>query len=337
VQIVMKRLLGSVLLLVVCQVTIPKLHGQTAPSLKGQCELSDDTRYDQAYWARSHNTYSRDFWPRITDALDAGFRVIEVDVHTGGGKFGVKHFWGSDTNNNCKDGTGGRLPDCLDDILKWSNRHPNHLPLSVQLDFKQRLSKTEAEMLDEIIERTLGDKVVTPAMVLDSAWTRNPLDIDHPRTLRSMVDLSGFPTVGDLRGKILLFMMGGGPWFRWDVNKTHEKYARWRGERMKIFVCPNVSEPQQMEVGSLTKDFKDTEANGWVVCGNKKATGGWRSIARVAAADNQFVNIWVGTGDHTFDDPERYSEAIAVGTTFINKEQFRDWDLAMNGRRRCTQ
>lgn len=337
VQSVMRRLIGPFLLFVASQFSIAESHSQGVASRYDGCTLSNDTRYDQTYWARSHNTYSRDFWPKLTDALDAGFRIIEVDVHTGGGKFGVKHFWGSDTNNNCDSGSGGRLDACLEDVREWSDQHPDHLPVSVQLDFKQRLSESEAAQLDELIEGTLGDKVITPSMVLDSAWARKPVDIDRPRALRSMVKLSGFPKIGDLRGRILLFMMGGGPWFRWDANKTHENYAQWRGEQMKVFVCPNVSEPIQMEAGSLTEDFADENANGWVVCGNKKATGGWRSIVRVADANNQFVNVWVGEGDRTFDDIDRYADAVQVGATFINKEQFRHWDLPMNGKRRCVQ
>ncbi|HMG49359.1 MAG TPA: hypothetical protein VK597_02110, partial [Inquilinus sp.] len=103
--------------------------GASAEVPAGQ-PLAGTTTYNAAYWSRPHNTYEKAHFARLTDVLDRGNQVVEIDVYDESG-FPVKHNPGdSNTANNCKAGAGGLLQDCLRDIKAWSDAHPGHLPIT---------------------------------------------------------------------------------------------------------------------------------------------------------------------------------------------------------------
>jgi hypothetical protein len=291
--------------------------------------------YDQAYWSRPHNTYQKEQFDHLDYALWDGFYALELDIHeykSVGGlrQFPVKHDSGDgDTTNNCTWGAGGYLRDCLNDIRNWSDYNPYHPPISVQIDLKVGFigDAWRDEQFDELhrqVAEVFGDKLYRP----NQLRMRTTPAYD---SLRASVAINGWPSLAELQGKVLVFIMGG-PLL--DKNDTQENYVRrYRGDA-NFFVCPNANNPDDFYYYGNAEDFDEYETNKWVVCGNVGSPKYWKDIAAASHANRQLMNLWESGIE--YDEFSRMYRAVGWGASMIsrgNSDTF-GGKLPLNGRRR---
>lgn len=193
--------------------------------------------------------YGLDYSHRpLTEQLDAGARVIELDVVSDpqGGRYadplglriaagkslpydaapmrrpGLKvfHIQDFDYRSVCPVFVG-----CLAEIRAWSKAHPGHMPILITMNLKDddvkapgtvHALKFDAAAMDgidaEIRSVFQPGEIITP----DSVQGRH-------RTLREAVLAHAWPTLGQARGKVM-FAMDEGP----------EKIALYRGDRRSL-------------------------------------------------------------------------------------------------------
>lgn len=181
----------------------------------------------------------------LTEQLDQGIRAFELDVFADpeGGRFAqplapsllnvadtplpqhmdepgykVIHIQDIDFMSTCP-----TLVRCLDEIDDWSDANPDHLPLMIQIELKDDplpaplditeivpIGGPELDALDAEIRAVFDDdELITPDDVRGDA-----------ATLDEAVTTTGWPTVGESRGRVLFFLDNGG-----DV---HEQYLAGR-------------------------------------------------------------------------------------------------------------
>ncbi|MGK9167412.1 ricin-type beta-trefoil lectin domain protein [Inquilinus limosus] len=298
------------------------------PPVPNAQPLLGTTPYNAAYWSRPHNAYERSQFARLTDALDRGNQVIELDVYDNSG-LPVRHDWnGSNTDNNCRGGAGGMLRDCLRDIKAWSDAHPGHLPITIQLDLKPSeglwgWGGQFMAALDSTVIQELGLKLYRPEVLRTYTGYAS---------LREGVYRVGWPTVDALRGRIIVLMMGGPIG---DKNDTQEEYVKQFGANAHIFVCPEAHIPTDFVWSSPANDFDDPATNQWVVCGNMKELKYWYRNTITAQQNGQLVNLW--SDDHwQFDAYHQMYLAVGWGASMISRESVETWGgkLPLNGVRR---
>jgi hypothetical protein len=103
--------------------------------------------------------------------------------------FKVLHSANIDVNSTCL-----TLVLCLQQVRDWSNAHPGHVPMMIQLEVKDEAADAaEFDALDKEILTVFSEKeLVTPDDVRGSA-----------ATLGEAVRTKGWPTLGETRGKVL--------------------------------------------------------------------------------------------------------------------------------------
>jgi hypothetical protein len=136
----------------------------------------------------------------LPEQLEAqGVRGIELDPHwnVDCDRFEVYHVLRFDEETTCR-----LFTDCLALVRAWSDAHPNHHPLFIQLEPKDgdattaaRLEALEREALS-VFPRAL---VVTPDEVRGAS-----------ATLREAVTTRGWPTLADARGRVLFYLNDSG-------------------------------------------------------------------------------------------------------------------------------
>lgn len=171
----------------------------------------------------------------LTTQLDSGIRSFELDVWADptGGRFAaplaaqllgqpyptgvqapgmkVLHIQEVDYRSTCP-----TLVSCLDEMRSWSDNHPGHLPITINLELKQdrlpwpfdvtpiqEFDSTQLDALDDEIRSVLDDRLITPDEVRGDA-----------SDLREAVTVAdsggGWPTLAASRGRFLLYMDNGG-------------------------------------------------------------------------------------------------------------------------------
>ncbi|MDR6289624.1 MULTISPECIES: Ca2+-dependent phosphoinositide-specific phospholipase C [Inquilinus] len=299
------------------------------PAVPNAQALLGTTPYNAAYWSRPHNTYEKTSFARLTDALDRGNQAIELDVYDDY-LLPVKHNPGdSIALNNCRGGAGGFLRDCLADIRAWSDAHPGHLPITLQLDLKPGdlvfggWDSSAKTALDSTIAQELGAKVYQPEAL--RAFTGYA-------SLREGVYRAGWPSIDALRGRVIVLMMGGPIG---DKNDTQEEYINQFGANAHIFVCPEAHEPKHFYWNSAAKDFDDPNTNKWVICGNQADDKYWYKDTLTAQQNGQLVNLW-SSNTQRFDIFNHMYLAAGWGASMISRETLQTWGgkLPLNGIRR---
>lgn len=126
-----------------------------------------------------------------------GVRALELDIRWDSrcGRFRVFHLPILDPRSTCD-----LFTDCLGVVRRWSDAHPSHHPLMIQIEPKdawdaatteQRMTAMEAEILS-VYPR---DLVITPDEVRGVAASL-------PEAIRTR----GWPTLGASRGRVLFFI-----------------------------------------------------------------------------------------------------------------------------------
>lgn len=171
----------------------------------------------------------------LTQQLDSGIRTFELDVFADptGGRFAdplavtvlaqpapsgvdepgfkVLHIQEIDYLSTCP-----TLVGCLQEMAAWSDAHPDHLPITINLELKsdplpapfdvtpiQPFDAPTLDALDADIRSVIGDDLITPDDVRGSA----------PDLRSAVTDPAaggGWPSVDDSRGRFLLFLDNGG-------------------------------------------------------------------------------------------------------------------------------
>lgn len=145
-----------------------------------------------------------------------GVRSFELDIHppeNPPGALEVYHIPGIDQTSNC-----GNFRQCLAVLRAWSDAHPCHHALLVIVEPKDVLVDSgeihEKEPLDDYWDQFDADIL--------AAWPRErvvtPDDVRGKFAgLREAVTTVGWPTLGQTRGKLVVFLMdkdGHGAWYK---------------------------------------------------------------------------------------------------------------------------
>jgi hypothetical protein len=171
----------------------------------------------------------------LTEQLNSGIRSFELDIWADptGGRFAaplaaqllgqpyppgmvepgfkVLHIQEIDYLSTCP-----TLVDCLQEMKAWSDAHPGHLPITINLELKQSplpapfdvtpIQEFDAAQLDELdatVRSVLGDRLITPDEVRGTAP-------DLRTAVTEPGSGGGWPSVADSRGRFLLFMDNAG-------------------------------------------------------------------------------------------------------------------------------
>ncbi|MHA1265052.1 MAG: phosphatidylinositol-specific phospholipase C domain-containing protein [Candidatus Helarchaeota archaeon] len=183
-------------------------------------------KYNRAIFKTTHNSYSGGTRKSINYQLDSKIRGIEFDIHSGEEeashprkreyKFMLGHnypkedvFLGEMNPNSIS------LETWLEIIMKWSQLHPDHEPITLCLDIKGNLvDNTEGlslKMLNLLVRHILDGKLYTPKDYFK--WNHNSLED------------SEWPTVDKLKGKIVVFFTGehNTKWVYWNEMPIREQ------------------------------------------------------------------------------------------------------------------
>ncbi|MEE2755186.1 MAG: hypothetical protein VYA30_00940 [Myxococcota bacterium] len=183
------------------------------PDAMVDAEVSDamvdaDRVADSGYWSRSypsvifgatHNSYSGGTRGSLTEQLNVGIRMLELDVHVDGyDDFGddwrIGHWRPGSEVADRLDGNPDtdRLRPWLQLIQDWSNSNRGHAPITLLIDLKDTLSDRRGPH-----QGNLG------------ALNRALLDVFGHKLFKAMdMQAVGWPSIGELRDRIIIVLSG---------------------------------------------------------------------------------------------------------------------------------
>ncbi|QHW00190.1 Ca2+-dependent phosphoinositide-specific phospholipase C [Spirosoma endbachense] len=172
--------------------------------------------YQSVTFKGSHNSYDRD--ESLYDQLvfhpdkpyNCGCRGVELDIwrHSddpGTGLFTVSHSGGG----------GPDLSTYLASLLSWHDTNPDHDPVWVTLDIKS----------------SNGDKTTFPGQIdgyltsyFRTSLIFNPILLytSKSRSLCENVELTGWPTLGDMRNRFIFCLSGNEDWKSYYANTNQQ-------------------------------------------------------------------------------------------------------------------
>jgi len=171
--------------------------------------LDDELRIHHLQVKGTHNSYHVDTldgavadWAYTHAPLDEqaacqGVRQFELDVSSqGDGTFAVFHVPMVDEGTTCP-----TFRDCLGTLRAWSDANPAHHPLFVMVEPKDPFDADTVEAYFEDLEAAIEsvwprERIVTPDTVKGSHGS-----------VREALQEEGWPTLGESRGKILLWLL----------------------------------------------------------------------------------------------------------------------------------
>jgi len=188
-------------------------------------------RYDGVQQKSAHNSYQRD--ESIFDQLVYHrVRSIELDIHVGKtfeptepGVWYVYHTDVTDDDTWCV-----RLGHCLDAVASFTTAIDAHEIVTLWVDLKDPWDDEHGPAeLDAALESTFGDALVDGEQLLTLAGCA-----DGPSVQAGLVDPAcGWPTLGALRGRVLVVLTGGSGALR----DYHD------GEGRRALVAPALADP----------------------------------------------------------------------------------------------
>jgi hypothetical protein len=203
----MKRLLLA--LVVACSSSSPpSTRGIVHPRQEHGYPLDDVLRMNHVQVKGTHNSYhvetpgnTESTWHYTQKPLaiqaDEGVRAFELDTRlsTDGTHFEVFHLPLLDEQTTCR-----AFADCLAALRGWSDAHPGHEPLMIQIEPKDLPDSDDPEawfskLQGEILGAFPRERIVTPDDVQRDAMT-----------LASAVTTRGWPTLGETRGTVSFFV-----------------------------------------------------------------------------------------------------------------------------------
>lgn len=179
--------------------------------------LDDLLRLEDLQAKGSHNSYHIepaspvDDSHRYTHATlatqleEQGVRQFELDLHYRSGEgFEVFHLPYVDEETTCR-----RFVDCMAEIRAWSDENNCHMPLLIWLE-----PKDEADDLDRTLEPISEHYEDLESEIL-SVWPSDrilwPDELRRSHdTLPEAIAAEGWPTLGELRGRVIFAMLDSG-------------------------------------------------------------------------------------------------------------------------------
>lgn len=178
--------------------------------------LNGDLRLNQVQALGSHNSYHVALpntpipdWEYSHDPLDVqfqseGVRQIELDVWANPNGIQVFHIPVVDNGVTCS-----LLKQCLQTVKTWSDAHPKHLPIAIQLEIEDvpytpEILPFDAAAFDQLDAEIRS--VFPPADVITPDEVRG-----HHATLAEAVTTDGWPTINSVRGQVMFLMDNAGP------------------------------------------------------------------------------------------------------------------------------
>lgn len=171
-----------------------------------QYPMDDVLRLQHIQVRGTHNSYHVDSYNKsfapwsythrpIYEQLDRlAIRQLELDVNydidTG---LEVFHVAGVDEGTRCR-----RLADCLAEVRRFSDAYPGHLPIYIQIEPKADPPAEQMEPFFALLEATIRAAFPAPRVI-----TPDEVRGEYP-TLREALQARGWPTLGTLRGRVLL-------------------------------------------------------------------------------------------------------------------------------------
>ena len=141
-----------------------------------------------------------------TQLADQGVRALELDLHLHRDDgFHVFHLPVIDAETTCM-----RFEDCLAEVRAWSLANPWHLPLMIWIEPKDE--DLDAATADYVMFGDRHDELeaeIRGALPADCLFTPDDLRGDHD-TLPDAIAADGWPTLGELRGKVIFSMLDSG-------------------------------------------------------------------------------------------------------------------------------
>ncbi len=155
----------------------------------------------------------------LAEQLALGVRGFELDVHlTEDGELQVFHLPVFDAETTCL-----ALEDCLVALMAWSDAHPCHAPVMIWVEPKDDIDSLadgydvlEGAILD--LDSALREQLAGPRFLAP-----DDLRGDHD-TLRDAVLTDGWPTLGELRGAVLVSLLDSGD-HRQELLDQHPELA----------------------------------------------------------------------------------------------------------------
>ncbi|MDY7100910.1 MAG: Ca2+-dependent phosphoinositide-specific phospholipase C [Actinomycetota bacterium] len=265
---------------------------------------TDDLRYDEAIRKVSHNSYARDERP-LTEQLawdrhephDGGCRGLELDLCESPNlpMWAIDHDgWRPDADH--------QLAAYLRHLRRWSELEAGHHVVTVTLDLKPPVRNPArfATYLDATLAEHLGaDRLYTPAELRGGATS-----------LVAGATATGWPTLGELRGRFVLCLSGD--------EDAKRAYLDAEGDRL-CFADQRVRRSHH----------RPSTTGGDRVFFNVNATESWawdRRVARWFAPQPGFV-----TRAYVVNSPDLWDRAIAAGVNLIATDKVRNHRWATVG------
>lgn len=200
------------LLLLACAKTEPSAASE---SENQKVYLSDDVfRITDGMVLGTHNSYHQqpeaetvEEWnyshPALDQQLDQGVRQFELDVQRDPetGNFRILHVPVLDPKSSCD-----LFADCLQILVDWSEKHPQHFPLQILIEPKTEIASwsfaTDLEAwteIDVLVRDIVGEKLYTPAE-----------QQQQYASLRESVVSEGWATLSVLRGRMVFALLDRG-------------------------------------------------------------------------------------------------------------------------------
>ena len=125
-------------------------------------------------------------------------RTFELDLHRTGDTFDVFHLGLVDEVSTCL-----TFIDCLSVIQAWSVTKPDHLPIMVWMEMKSGMDDAPLESL-LLVEEEI-QSVIPPEQLLTPDLVRGEYT-----SVREALDTEGWPTLGQVRGRIMFIILNNG-------------------------------------------------------------------------------------------------------------------------------
>ena len=125
-------------------------------------------------------------------------RTFELDLHRFDDTFEVFHLILVDEVSTCQ-----MFTDCLSVVQNWSASKPDHLPVMIWLEMKSGMREEPLESLllieDEIKSVFPPEQLLTPDLVRGEY-----------ASVREALDTEGWPTLGEVRGRVMFIILNNG-------------------------------------------------------------------------------------------------------------------------------
>jgi hypothetical protein len=144
-----------------------------------------------------HPSHAYTHPPLDVQLADYGVRAFELDVHRHNTSLLVYHIFTADQVSTCES-----LGDCLSTIKGWSEQNPGHLPIMVWIELKDDAGG------DAFVDLAPLDQAILAVFPPEQVLTPDSVRGEHP-SLRAAIDAEGWPTLGEVRNKVMFMILNG--------------------------------------------------------------------------------------------------------------------------------